>query len=57
MSVEFACTCDDLPSHSHVFRHEARLVDGVRVAVPVDTGDVRIWVDWKAVARDLAVQP
>jgi hypothetical protein len=55
MSVEVACCCDELPAHSHVFRHDV-VEDrhGNRCARPVDTGEVRIWVDWKAVARELA---
>jgi hypothetical protein len=53
--VEMACTCDDLPPHSHVFRHDMILDrTGNRCAVPRDTGEVRIWVDWKEVARELA---
>lgn len=57
MVVEIACTCDDLPSHSHVFRHQV-IEDrvGNKFVQPVDTGEVRIWVDWKEVARALATE-
>lgn len=54
MVVEIACQCDDLPSHSHVFKPYT-FVDpetGVYHAEMLDTGDVRIWVDWKSVARE-----
>lgn len=57
MVVEMACQCDDLPSHSHIASWvpvEAKpgQPPGMR-AQYFDTGEVRIWVDWKAVARAL----
>lgn len=58
MSIEISCTCDGLPAHSHVFRHDVVVgLNGQRRAQPVDTGEIRISVDWKAVARELAVPP
>lgn len=51
MSVEVACTCDDLPAHSHVYRTVN--VAGLTVQREPDPYDVRIWVDWKAVAKEL----
>lgn len=45
---EIACTCDGLPPHSHIYR---RVQYGKRIVMDVDPYDVRIWVDWKAVAR------
>lgn len=46
MEIEM-CTCDhvpNLPEHTHVWK----IVDMKYV---LDPYDVRIWVDWKAVAR------
>lgn len=56
MVVEVACTCDDLPPHSHVYER-ARVAGpgGLPTLQMVPTDEVRIWVDWKAVARELAV--
>lgn len=54
MVVEMACTCDDLPPHSHISRPVMRDLGRGAHWVPEDTGDVRIWVDWKEVARALA---
>jgi hypothetical protein len=53
MSVEIGCSCGDLPAHSHTgeFRPNARGI----VAMDYDPYDVRIWVDWKAIAHDLLV--
>lgn len=57
MSVEIACTCDDLPAHSHVYRLgvdvDPMYPDTTVVKYIQDEFDIRIWVDWKAVARDL----
>lgn len=50
MVVEFACTCGDLPAHSHVGAWVMQ-EDGLDRYV-VDPYDVRIWVDWKDVARE-----
>lgn len=50
--IEVACTCGDLPAHSHVPTHWAT-VDGVYRAVYDDPWYVRVWVDWKAYARAL----
>lgn len=50
--MEIACTCDDLPAHSHVYiakKEEKRLV------MAEDPFDVRIWVDWRSVARSYAL--
>lgn len=49
MVVEIACTCEDLPAHSHV----GQWVGGSGQRRYEDTGEVRIWVDWKALAREL----
>lgn len=46
--MELACTCGDLPAHSHVY---APKQVGKRIIMTEDPFDVRIWVDWKAVAR------
>lgn len=54
--IEIACTCDDgagLP-HSHVLepkRVPNPTMPAVRMTTMADTGWVRLWVDWKAVAR------
>lgn len=51
--IEIACTCDEgfgVP-HSHVYEHHRIPGDNVPVARPCDTGWLRIWIDWKAVAR------
>lgn len=52
MSVEIACTCDGLPAHSH--RYELVMQAG-KILEKRDTGEIRIWVDWKAVAHELAI--
>lgn len=53
--IEIACRCDDLPSHSHIFEPVTQWVEGVRVYTGSmeDTGEVRIWVNWKDLAREL----
>lgn len=53
MSVELACTCDDLPAHSHVYRPQQ---DGQLVKMVLEEFDVRIWVDWRDVARSFITQ-
>lgn len=55
MSVEIACTCDGLPAHSHIYRFQPT-PDGI-APQRVDTGEVRVWVDWRAVAHALATGP
>jgi hypothetical protein len=56
VSVEVACECDGFPPHSHVYRWqdaEGRTT-GLLTERPKwapDPYDVRVWVDWKAVAR------
>jgi hypothetical protein len=52
--MELACTCDDLPAHSHVYRP---VREGKRIEMVLDPFDVRIWVDWRAAAREFAVTP
>jgi hypothetical protein len=53
--IDIACTCEDLPAHSHIYQQVVPKQDyRGRVFVPEDTGEIRIWVDWKAVARELA---
>lgn len=52
MSVEIACTSDELPPHSHVYEFDLPPGEWMQRR---DTGEVRIWVDWKAVAHALAV--
>jgi len=67
--MEIACTCGGLPAHSHIFAQEIRdepvaytvASNGTTMpsatckrVVPYDTGEVRIWVDWKALARELS---
>lgn len=47
--IEVACTCDGLPPHSHVYRPEQH---GQRLDMVLDPYDVRVWVDWRAVARE-----
>lgn len=70
--IEYACTCDDLPPHSHIGEQIVlQHWDGRRTSVPAASlagtwsGDwaeverippsIRIWVDWKAVARSLSL--
>lgn len=48
--IEVACTCDGLPAHSHVYRPV--VARGGRLHMVIDPYDVRVWVDWRAVARD-----
>lgn len=48
--IEIACTCDDLPAHSHVYQPKQ---DGKRLTMVPEPFDVRVWVDWRAVARAL----
>lgn len=48
--MEIACTCDDLPAHSHVYQAQ-KDEDNRRINMVLDHFDVRIWVDWRAVAR------
>lgn len=48
VSVEMACYCDDLPAHSHVYN---TVIDGRRIMYVPDEFDVRIWVNWKELAR------
>ena len=57
MSVELACHCDDLPAHSHVYGWAPELDEErqLHTMTRVDTGEARIWVDWKQVARELAL--
>lgn len=60
MSVEIACECDGLPAHSHVYTTvsdpNGPSIDGYRLRRRVaDPFDVRIWIDWKALARELVV--
>lgn len=57
MSVEVACNCDDGfgLSHSHVYEPAVEKVDGVDWLRSRPTGWVRLWVDWRAVARGLAL--
>lgn len=53
MSVETACQCPDgfgLP-HTHVTDYVMSDDHGHRVLTSRDIGWVRLWVDWKAVAR------
>lgn len=54
MVVTVACGCDDLPPHTHIYRtvidEKTQYIDTV-----VDEFDVRIWIDWKAIARELIV--
>lgn len=58
MSVEMACYCGDLPAHSHVYEHLPYEDErGVGHMASVPSGEVRIWVDWKQVARELAIGP
>jgi hypothetical protein len=55
MVVEIACTCDGLPSHSHLFTHTFLSDVATRhsyTQVEMEPFDVRIWVDWKTVARE-----
>lgn len=54
--IEEACTCKGYPPHSHQILGWEPGPDGVMRAV-IGEDDVRIWVDWKAVARDLMVNP
>lgn len=55
MVVEIACQCGDLPAHSHIYTHvwvsnvETR---HTHTLVEMEPFDVRIWVDWKTVARE-----
>jgi hypothetical protein len=54
VSVEFGCECSAGSglAHSHIFTWLQDDSDPFDiVARPVDTGEIRIWVDWKAVAR------
>jgi hypothetical protein len=47
--------CDGLPSHSHIFTHVFLTDVKTRhsyTQVEMDPFDVRIWVDWKTVARE-----
>jgi hypothetical protein len=46
--IEVACLCDDLPAHSHVYQAQQ---DGQRITMVPEPFDVRVWVDWRAVAR------
>lgn len=57
---EIGCMCSGLPVHSHVYRSTIdpakTAQDPVfRIRHELDPYDVRIWVDWKAVARDYAL--
>lgn len=48
--IEVACTCEGLPAHSHLpTRWDT--VDGTYQAIFDDPFYVRIWVDWRAVAK------
>lgn len=55
--IEFACTCDDLPSHSHIFKPVREWVIALGKETYTgrmeDSGEIRIWVNWKDVAREL----
>lgn len=58
MSVTIACECDGLPPHSHVGRWEGSATGDPRLMTWVpDPFDVRVWVDWKTVARDATTSP
>lgn len=61
MSVEIACTCEGLPAHSHTGKWLFAEKDPTQVRVPavkwVPDGGIRLWIDWKAVAHDLMVDP
>lgn len=50
--IETACQCPDGfgVAHSHVFKNLHVLGPGP-IAAMEDTGWVRLWIDWKAVAR------
>lgn len=52
---EIACTCDGLPAHSHVYRVglDPDLTNPSQSVIThvQDPYDIRIWVDWKEVAR------
>lgn len=61
--VEYACTCDGLPPHSH--NPTGRTVPGSVVEsgpfagmrheqIEYDPFGIRMWVDWKAVAKAFA---
>lgn len=54
MVVEIACTCDDLPAHNHIYAPNPPR-PGFAPTYH-DTGEVQIWVDWKAVARALSTE-
>lgn len=52
--VEIACECGDgfgVP-HSHVFDRPIIITSTGRKMLSRDTGEVRIWVDWREVARN-----
>lgn len=59
MVVEQACHCDNLPAHSHSYRLavdvDPMYPGGTVMKYVQDEFDVSIWVDWKAVARDYAL--
>lgn len=56
MSVEIACTCEGLPPHTHIMENII-IQTGPQswdATTYRDSGEVRIWVNWKAVAHALA---
>ncbi len=52
--VEYACTCEAGFGVNHSHLYEWHLQEMPRIAERKDTGWIRIWIDWKAVARQLS---
>ncbi len=53
--IEEACTCEGLPAHIHLPTHWAT-IDGVYRPVFDDPFWLRVWVDWRTVARSFIAE-